>query len=318
MVFRATRTPRVADLAVIDIMPSAFPCNPQKIKTTPSWIQDLEDTTVAGYESADAFLANCAGWLSKREDLNHGLLSLADALRSNKHIHRPPFAYCHVASKAEMVGCAIFAEPDGLVLSETNLDTSAAFFRYLYDRVGVPSRIFGPVAPALRVAELFAAASNRTYEIHSKWRVHRLDQSQDQDIRVRGQLTLGTVEDQQLVSRWGEEYDAEKPANVNVQQFLLRKLEDGLLYFWKDEGPKALATISGTSCTGPRISAVFTPRLLRGNGYAFAMVYQLGNNYFESGSSYITLNTELGDPVERMYGKIGYRIIGEKASVVFK
>ena len=81
-------------------------------------MHDLKTPTVVRHNSADAFLHECATWLSRNEDLNHGLLSLADALRSTRHIHRPPFIFCHVESDEEILGCAIFAEPDP--------DTSAA------------------------------------------------------------------------------------------------------------------------------------------------------------------------------------------------
>lgn len=277
----------------------------------------MEANTVVEHESADAFLAKCATWLSKNEGLNHGLLSLADTLRSNRHIHEPPFYFFHIANRDKLIGCAILAEPDGLVLSEMDSDTSAALFSFVHDKISIPSRIFGPIEPAIRLAEIFAEASNHACELNSRWRVHRLDKLCVQKYRVSGQLVLGTMDDQGLVSSWGRKYDEEKPANVNIEKFLLRKLEDRLLYFWTDGEPKALATLSGTICKGPRISAVYTPRLLRGNGYAFALAHKLSKQYLDSGSSYITLNTEVGDPVERMYAKIGYRVVGEKACIGF-
>ena len=277
----------------------------------------MEANTVVEHESADAFLAKCATWLSKNEGLNHGLLSLADTLRSNRHIHEPPFYFFHSANRDKLIGCAILAEPDGLVLSEMDSDTSAALFSFVHDKISIPSRIFGPIEPAIRLAEIFAEASNHACELNSRWRVHRLDKLCVQKYRVSGQLVLGTMDDQGLVSSWGRKYDEEKPANVNIEKFLLRKLEDRLLYFWTDGEPKALATLSGTICKGPRISAVYTPRLLRGNGYAFALAHKLSKQYLDSGSSYITLNTQEGDPVERMYAKIGYRVIGEKACIGF-
>ena len=278
----------------------------------------MEANTVVEHDSPDAFLAKCATWLSKNEGLNHGLLSLADTLRSNRHIHEPPFYFFHIANRDKLIGCAILAEPDGLVLSEMDSDTSAALFSFVHDKISIPSRIFGPIEPAIRLAEIFAEASNHACELNSRWRVHRLDKLCVQKYRVSGQLVLGTMDDQGLVSSWGRKYDEEKPANVNIEKFLLRKLEDRLLYFWTDGEPKALATLSGTICKGPRISAVYTPRLLRGNGYAFALAHKLSKQYLDSGSSYITLNTEVGDPVERMYAKIGYRVIGEKACIGFR
>jgi predicted GNAT family acetyltransferase len=199
-----------------------------------------------------------------------------------------------------------------------NPEISAHFFAHLYDKIGMPSRIFGPVTPAIRLAERFAKASDCKHAIHSMWRVHRLDKSKAQEIKVSGHVVLGTKDDRQIVSNWGKEYNLEKPANVNIERFLLRKLEDGHLYLWVDGDPKSLATLSGTFCTGPRISSVFTPRILRGSGYAFALVYNLGNSQLTSGSAYITLNTLAGDAVENMYRKIGYSVIGERASVVFR
>lgn len=278
----------------------------------------MKDTTIIEHESADAFIANCATWLSEDEGLNHGLLSLAEALRSNRHIHQPPFVYCHIARKDKIIGCAIFAEPDGVVLSEMNSDTSATLFPYLYDTIGIPSRIFGPVEPAIQLAKIIADASKLTHEVDSRWKVHRLINLEAQECRAQGELMLGTMDYQQLVSSWGRKYDVERPANVNIEKFLLRKLEDRLLYFWVDGEPMSLATLSGAICKGPRISAVYTPPSLRGNGYAFALVYELGKRYLELGSSYITLNTELGDSVETMYNKIGYHLIGEKISIVFR
>ena len=115
--------------------------------------KDLEGATVVKHESADAFLLNCAAWLSKDESLNHGLLSLAHALQSNRHIHQPPFIFCHIEDRNNVLGCAIYAEPDGLVLSEMDSATSAALFPSMFDKINLPSRIFGPVEPAIRLAE---------------------------------------------------------------------------------------------------------------------------------------------------------------------
>jgi hypothetical protein len=280
-------------------------------------MHSLNILKVVRHDSADAFLCECANWLSQNEDLNHGLLSLADALRSERHIHSPPFVFCHVYGEEEILGAAIFAEPDGLVLSEMTSEASAAFFPYLYDVIGLPSRIFGPAAPAMTLAEHFADISNTSLRVHSEWLVHRLDKALAHEIQVPGRVTLGAKGDRQLVSKWGREYDAEKPANVNIEEFLLRKLEDELLLFWTDVEPKSLITLSGQRCTGQRISSVFTPREFRGNGYAFALVYNLGCHKLASGKAYMTLNTEVGEPVEQMYKKIGYRTIGKKVSIVF-
>jgi len=40
--------------------------------------------------------------------------------------------------------------------------------------------------------------------------------------------------------------------------------------------------------------------------------------YLESGSPYITLNTQAGDSVEEIYKRLGFQPIGEKVSIIFE
>jgi len=128
---------------------------------------------------------------------------------------------------------------------------------------------------------------------------------------------MGEKQDSDLVRKWGENYNEERPANVDIQQFLLKKLRDSQLYFLIDQQRKSLATISGVNCSGPRISAVYTPPTFRTEGYATALVHELSNTFLSSGSPYVTLNTQAGDPVENIYRRLGYRAVGEKVSIVF-
>lgn len=279
---------------------------------------DLDTAEVVVHESAEAFLLSCGPWLSQKEDINHGLISLADALRSNRHIHRPPFLFCHVELNANIAGCSIYAEPDGIVISEMPDKANVALYTVLRERIELPSRIFGPLIPAMRLAERFAQSGELVAQLESEWLVHRLDEQTAQVPSTPGKLVLGNIRDREIVSRWGRDYNAEKPSNINVEKFLLRKLDDQLLYFWSEIERKSLATISGTICSGPRISAVYTPHSCRGAGYASALVHELAQKFLTSGSPYITLNTRVGDGVEYMYEKLGFRIIGKKANFVFR
>jgi predicted GNAT family acetyltransferase len=56
---------------------------------------------------------------------------------------------------------------------------------------------------------------------------------------------------------------------------------------------------------------------MRGNGYASTLVHELGMKFLSSGRPYMTLSTQVGDPAERIYQKLGYRPVDERISVVF-
>jgi GNAT superfamily N-acetyltransferase len=275
------------------------------------------NTRIVEHETASAFLDSCHEWLSKRELINHGVLSLANILTPHHPIYKPPFLFSHVTTGGEITGCCIYAEPDGLVLSECSPDTPHVLFDYLQSSIHLPSRVFGPEKPSLELAKLFGELRNAKYRIQSTWRIHRLDRLERNYVPVSGHLQIGKLEDLDLVREWGKSYNNERPANVDIQEFFSKKLRDNHLYFWIDEGPKSLATISGLNCSGPRISAVYTPPAHRTHGYATALVNHISDNYLDSGSAYITLNTQAGDPVERIYKRLGFYTIGEKVSVIF-
>lgn len=270
------------------------------------------------HNSPNQFLAACAPWLSLDEAVNHGLLSLADALATNKHIHTPPFYCGHVEYETgRQVGACLYAEPDGLVLSEMPLDAAKLLFSDLAKHIKCPSRVFGPEVSAMYIATLFGQRIGSRPTVHSIWNIHRLDSAPTLSGNRAGSIRLGGAGDFDLVSDWGKKYDAEKPANVNIETFLLRKLGDGLLYFLIDDEPKALLTLSGTNCAGTRISSVYTPIHHRARGYASALVREICARLIAGGKSYITLNTELGDPAERIYKKLGFIQIGQRVSIVF-
>lgn len=275
---------------------------------------DQTNSRVVRHQTADEFIANCGGWLSEKEDLHNGILSLAHALGSGKHIHKRPFIFRHFEKNGEIVGCAIFAEPDGITLSEMPVDVADRFFIDLKTDIQTPSRIHGPRQPANQLADHYAGLTDSTVALHSEWNVYRLDTSPTRLRTAKGTVRIGDRSDGDMVRAWGKLYDAEKPANVNIEKFLFRKLEDGLLYFWVDQKPKALLTLSGINCSGNRISSVFTPEEYRGKGYATSLVQEMSFNLLGSGKNFVTLNTEIGDAAERIYEKLGYYIVGGRVS----
>jgi len=263
------------------------------------------------------FLAACDGWLSQRDDLHNGLLSLAHALSAQKHIHNPPFTFAHVENEGRIDGCAIFAEPDGLTLSEMSDAAADVLFTSLRSDIGKPSRVFGPHDPTIRIARHFAKYLTLSPVLHSRWHIHRLDTLVRQDVRASGSVRIGSPSDVDIVREWGKLYNLEKPANIDIEKFLIRKLDDGLLYFWIDRKPTSIMTLSGTECTGTRISSVYTPAEFRGKRYASALVYEMSNRLLDLGKAFVTLNTEVNDPVERIYENLGYYVVGQRVSFVF-
>jgi GNAT superfamily N-acetyltransferase len=229
----------------------------------------------------------------------------------------PPFVYVHIETKNKISGCAVYAEPDGITLSEMPASVTKSLFDGILLDIREPSRIHGPTEPANQLALYYAESTKSSPVLHSEWNVYRLDEPPTQCRSTDGAVRLANQTHVDIVAAWGKMYDAEKPANVDIEKFLRRKLKDGLLFFWVDQEPKALLTLSGVDCSGNRISSVFTPKQYRGKGYATSLVYETSVNLLAAGKAFITLNTEIGDPAEHIYEKLGYKIVGKRVSFVF-
>lgn len=280
--------------------------------------QDPTSPVVVQHESALEFRNCCLEWLSQEEVVNHSVISLADALHRGAPIFSPPFLFCHVSSEQQIQGCCIYAEPDGLVLSKFAPEMGPFLFEHIEQKIGLPSRIFGPKSATFKIARLFATARKSKYRSHLTWRSHIIE---DEPILMRpaeGYARSATEDDHDLVRDWGAQYERERPANLSIEKFLLSKLREGNLRFWVNGAPVCLAAISGMSCSGPRVSAVYTPSAMRGHGYASTLVHHLSEEFLAAGRPYVTLSTQVGDPVERLYQRLGYRPIGERVSVVFE
>ena len=83
-------------------------------------------------------------------------------------------------------------------------------------------------------------------------------------------------------------------------------------FFWFNGEPVALATLTGPTPNGVRVSLVYTPPEHRGRGYASNLVARLSQHALDSGRKYCFLFTDQANPVSNsIYQKIGYRPVSD-------
>lgn len=145
---------------------------------------------------------------------------------------------------------------------------------------------------------------------------------------VPGTLRLATMDDLALVMSWfggfqretlGVEDDAKRLRNSVCHYLTGNKRHRGMAV-WEVEGrPVSMAGYSGPTQHGIRISAVYTPPDLRGNGYASACVAALSQYLLDQGYRFCFLFTDVEHPTpNHIYRDIGYRPVSDVDKVVFK
>ena len=137
--------------------------------------------------------------------------------------------------------------------------------------------------------------------------------------QVRGHYRLADAEDLGLVDAWAHDFHAEAlaggPGDVAN---LAPHVADGRVGLWVVDGrPVSMAYASLASGGVTRISGVWTPPVLRGHGYASAVVAALSNDRMDRGERCI-LYTDLANPTSNaIYRALGYRRIGDSISIRF-
>ena len=210
----------------------------------------------------------------------------------------------------EILACGIHTLPDGLYISEIPQSMLDAVHRSLVDAVGVPHRIRAPQVTARYLSEKCCDINEVSARLETRWHTYRLDQLVWPVEDVPGQLRKGRIEEQDLIAKWARAFGEEQPVSVDVSEFMLRKLSEGDLYVWDNRGAKTILSLSGRAGKSIRITGVYTPPEFRGSGYASAAVAALSHAKLSNGRDFVVLSVTDGNPMEKLYQRLGYRLIG--------
>lgn len=267
-------------------------------------------------EDPATFGQRTRSFLKTDEVINNGLIAIVDLVASGSPIYSEPFWMGTAEEDGEIVACGVHALPDGLVISEIPVSLREKVYRSIEATAGIPRRILGPKDTIEYLCDSWERDKPIKRRLDAEWELYVIEAGELKmpAARVAGELRKGRADDEELVRRWGKAYGEEKPAVIDVPDFLARKLADGDLLIWDDEGPTTIIAMSGKTDIGIRISAVFTPEEKRGHGYASQAVADVTKRFLEQNLSYVTLHVIAGDPAGRLYRRLGYRQIGSNFS----
>jgi len=259
------------------------------------------------FETGHDLLNECEEWLYRSEACNNGLLSIAALTESKESLFVPPFWYASIRDQNKVIGCAIYAMPDGLCVSEVS-ETAAHVLVAEFMKTGLDAqRIAGPDHASRLVAKALALQTKTSFMENVHWQSYITDAPVKPDEMPPGKLRLATDADRDLVVDFGQHYGDEKPVVVDVSSYFLRKLKDDMLWAWDDNGVKTLIAMSGRTRNGIRVAGVFTPVEHRRLGYASAAVWTVTEHYMADGCKFCILLVDKSDPhVMLVYEKIGY------------
>ena len=143
--------------------------------------------------------------------------------------------------------------------------------------------------------------------------------------KAKGRLVLAEESHVQVVSRWRHEFIVESLPNetstyessIPITAERIKKKE---IYIWVDESdnPVSMNSVGRSTKNGVCISLVYTPKHLRGLGYASSLVAEASQAMLDSGKKFCILYTNAANLTSnKIYQNIGYTEIAKSKHFIF-
>ena len=276
---------------------------------------------------AEAFLAE-AGPLLLADEARHNLiLGIAGNIRDGVY---EDFRLWLVREDEEVVAAALRTLPYNLVLARPRSpEALAALAAAVADDELLPGVVAGE-PEAQEFAELWSRHRGIPARTNMRQGVYALERVESAPA-VPGSARVATAEDRELAVRWWIAFGEEAlhqggPGTDRAAENVDRRLSApsaGILLWEDGRKPVSIAGWGGPTPNGIRIGPVYTPRELRGRGYATALTAELSQRLldgrlFDGGRRFCFLYTDLANPTSNaIYERIGYVRVAESAEIVF-
>ena len=268
---------------------------------------------VEQYTEAALFLDKALGLLEQREAENNLILGIALSMKDKQAPEGTLFLSAF--KKSAPVFCAVQTPPQNIIISAgENFPEEAipAVCGFLGDAgISLPG-VIGPVRMAEKFAACWSGENGMKYSPGMRLRGHRLDKVAPVKF-PEGMFRLAGEMDAARIGQWLFDFTCEATTDEITYEEAMGtaayQIHGGKSFVWEVNGtPVSLAVASRSTRNGACVSAVYTPRALRGKGYATACVAKLSVHLLTAGNKFCVLFTDLANPVSNhIYYKIGYR-----------
>ena len=288
---------------------------PQPLDTEPETSPNT--LTVQSYSSAEPFLARMEPLLLAHEAKYGLMLGIALTIIRQPDFYgdKPPLLL--LAEDGDgIAAAALMTPPHGLVVYSERVDALPglrAIAQELNDAGWSLPTVNGPEPVCTEFAQIWAEGTGLKSEVAVSERVFELREV----IHPRyspGHLRVATGDDLELVTQWFVDFVEEAMHGIDTtthdetRKRVQMRIEQGMIYLWDDGKRVSVAGTTRATATGISMGRVYTPRQLRGRGYASSCVAAASQRLLDDGRAFCTLFTDLANPTSNsIYQKIGYR-----------
>lgn len=283
--------------------------------------------TLTRYRTPDEFLAAAGTFLAAREAEHNLIFGICSAIRASPEPPREAPSFAVVTDDAGAVlGAAMRTPPWNVVLSEVDDPEATELLADDWAAHDPELRgVTGPKAAARGFAERWTGRTGRAARVEVEERIFRLARVTPPR-PASGSWRLAEDRDRGILADWFvafvEEALPESPPLDDLDAAVDRAIRriNRTIYLWED-GDRVVSLVGagGETPNGIRIGPVYTPRELRGRGYASALTAAASQDQLDAGRRFCFLFTDLANPTSnKIYQAIGYEPVSDVDQYLFE
>jgi RimJ/RimL family protein N-acetyltransferase len=240
---------------------------------------------------------------------------------------RPPHFGWYLGESGRVEAVFLQTPPHPIRLSAAThsaaLELAAALEReYGRDQGGymAVTGVGGPVQAAEAFTARWCELTGATAALHMRLRLHRLETLQTPEPGPAGFARTAELADRELLVAWCQAFAEEaKDGDGNFERMVDGRIEYGGLTLWEADGRAvSLAGASRVIEGTVRVAPVYTPKQLRGRGFAGAVTAAVSRAALDAGAREVLLFTDLANPTSNaLYHRLGYRPVGDQVDYRF-
>ena len=263
------------------------------------------------YQTPQDYYNATIDYLNTNQVRNNLIIGLLNTIQNKAEVI-PTAVYLNVFESNTIIFSAAYNGPKILITGyASSFDAVQLAANYFKNKNLQPFGVFGPAL----MAEQFAIQFGITQLTHRSLYLYELSAlipfTVDQT-----PFFPATADDLEWITDWSYQFliDAHMsplPKPEPLEQLTKNRIEEGIFYKWIiNNNPVAISAEIRKTKNVAIVGYVYTPQNLRGNGYAFSIVYALSELMFAKGFEKCVLFADDKNPVSNyIYKKMGYQYV---------
>jgi uncharacterized protein len=275
--------------------------------------------TAHSHSSAHEFLERMGPLLLAQEARYALMLGVVVRVRDQPDAYGNKPLYFAIAEDGEGVAAAAcMTSPFGIITYSERTDPRPGLLAIAHDLMvkgwTLPTAN-GPEPICTIFAELWAELNGVKVEVAVRERTFELREVIHPQLSP-GHMRMATPDDLELLAQWLVDFTDEALHGIEERTLdeartrIQPGIEQGMFFVWEDGEVVSMTGTTRPTTHGITIAPVYTPRHLRGRGYASSCVAAVSQRMLDEGRQFVTLFTDLANPTSNhVYQAIGYRPI---------